>query len=150
MGICSRKLKNVSKQQQKISKRKCIQSIRILMKYEIFKRYENKYKLTFNVLVFFLGNLAQRFNGTSTTISPSTQTPSSIQSRQSRVMHFEDKTAAFKQVVTKDELVRMQEMRQSPEGYSSSPATRQHHHQIVGRRRPLPLRKGLQLKSWSP
>lgn len=102
-------------------------------------RKNNKLTLFFPIS-FFL----QRFNETTTaaTLSSSTSASSPIQSRHSRVMHMEDKTKAFKQVVSKDELMRMQELRQPTEGYTNH----QQHHQLSTRKRPLPLRR-LELKS---
>jgi hypothetical protein len=52
---------------------------------------------------------------------------------------MEDRTKAFKQVVSKEELMRLQEMRQIPEGYTNQ------HHQLLNRKRPLPRR--LEMKS---
>lgn len=67
------------------------------------------------------------------------QTPSiPMQSRQSRVMHFEDKTKAFRQVVGKDQLAKLQEQRMAPEHYVRNSA-------VMAARRPM--RKNLELRS---
>jgi hypothetical protein len=54
-------------------------------------------------------------------------------------MHFEDKTKAFRQVVGKDQLAKLQEQRLPPEHYVRNSAA-------VARR---PMRKNLELKSMS-
>lgn len=59
-----------------------------------------------------------------------------MQTRQSRVMHFEDKTKAFRQVVRKEQLAKLQEQRMPPEHFV--------HHEINARR---PMRKNLELRS---
>lgn len=77
--------------------------------------------------------LQQKSNETSSTSA----TP--IQSRRSRVMHIEDKSKAFRQVVRKDQLAKLQEVRKAPEQWSA---------QNNGRKRLLnPPRRNLELKS---
>lgn len=63
-----------------------------------------------------------------------------MQTRQSRVMHVEDKTKAYRQVVRKDQLEKLEEAKKSPEEYS--------HQNFNGRRKLVnPTRKNLELKS---
>ena len=60
-----------------------------------------------------------------------------MQSRRSRVMHAEDKSKAFRQVVRKDSINRFQEHRTKPEQFVES---YQRHQQQQAQRRNLKLR----------
>lgn len=92
----------------------------------VIKLWRKKKKKTFYA--------SQKFNETpSTSAAP-------IQTRRSRVMHVEDKSKAFRQVVRKDQLAKLQEVRTAPEHW-----TQQNN---IGRRRMMsPLRKNPELKS---
>lgn len=74
-----------------------------------------------------------KINETASSIDQTTS--NSIQTRQSRVMHFEDKTKAFRQVVRKDQLAKLQEQRMAPEHFV---------HHVAPRK---PMRKNLELRS---
>lgn len=76
----------------------------------------------------------QKFNETSSTtkVAP-------IQTRRSRVMHVEDKSKAFRQVVRKDQLARLEEVRKAPEQWTPQNMNR--------RRIANPMRRNLELKS---
>lgn len=77
---------------------------------------------------------SQKFNETpSTSAAP-------IQTRRSRVMHVEDKSKAFRQVVRKDQLAKLQEVRTAPEHWTQQ--------NYIGRRRMMnPIRRNPELKS---
>lgn len=92
----------------------------------VIKLWRKKKKKTFYA--------SQKFNETpSTSAAP-------IQTRRSRVMHVEDKSKAFRQVVRKDQLAKLQEVRTAPEHW-----TQQNN---IGRRRMMsPMRKNPELKS---
>lgn len=64
-----------------------------------------------------------------------------MQTRQSRVMHFEDKTKAFRQVVGKDQLAKLREQRLPPIQHIQMPNGRKKVHQN------MPLRRNLEMKS---
>lgn len=67
--------------------------------------------------------------------------PTSVQTRRSRVMHVEDKTKAFRQVVRKDQIDRLQEVRKAPEQWTNQ-------QNVNARRRAMnPMRRNLELKS---
>lgn len=44
-----------------------------------------------------------------------TANPAPIQTRRSRVMHVEDKSKAFRQVVRKDQLAKLEEVKKAPD-----------------------------------
>ncbi|CRL03371.1 CLUMA_CG016265, isoform B [Clunio marinus] len=80
--------------------------------------------------------LIGKFNETS---SPNVAS-APIQSRSSRVMHVEDKSKAFRQVVRKDQLHKLQEARRAPEQWNSQ--------NFNTRRRIMnPMRRNLELKN---
>lgn len=73
-------------------------------------------------------------------INLTSQNQSPVQSRRSRVMHVEDKSKAFRQVVRKDQLARLQESRRAPDQWT--PQNFQNRRRLV-----QPIRKNLELKS---
>lgn len=147
------------------SRRRKIQKFHFMRNHEIFKaqRIAKTSKLTLLLTLVYpissRNSQHQRFNGTSTTTTVASssahhQPAAAMQSRRSRVMHFEDKKAAFSLVVSKEELERVQEMRQLPEGFSVTHATTQQKVRLHQQRRrpPMPIsaRSNMELKSELP
>lgn len=77
----------------------------------------------------------------------SSATPIPIQTRQSRVMHFEDKSKAFRQVVGKEQLAKLKEQRMPPPQYVNHPnARRRIHPQNMSMRKNLEMKNGKRMK----
>lgn len=70
-----------------------------------------------------------------------------IQNRQSRVMHFEDKTKAFRQVVNKEQLAKLKEQRIPATQFVNYPNVRRKPHpQNMAMRKNLELKNGKRMK----
>jgi hypothetical protein len=107
----------------------------ILLKLSLVYKFFNYYC---HCSLFFLHSFAQQKFNESTSPIP-------IQTRQSRVMHFEDKTKAFRQVVNKDQLAKLKEQRLPPVEHvnmaNGGSGSRRRMYQN------MPLRKNLEMKS---